>query len=277
MTSPRTNARLLQQEDVNAVANSFDTVAPVFDVLLENEITRRLRTRIYSIVESLAEQGSSIIDINCGTGIDAIHLAAQGHRLTGIDVSPKMISEARKKTSATRSSNPKFFVDSFERISLNDIPAADLTFSNFGGLNCINNLSVVAGQVGAVTKPNGYFVGVIMPPFSLWEFTGFLLRGQFRQAVRRIKKSAPSTGFGSDSFRVYYHSPSEVERAFAPYFSLRSIIGLSVLSPTPQSIRFARSHKRLTRILCRIDRMIESIPLFRSIGDHYVIILQRGR
>jgi 2-polyprenyl-3-methyl-5-hydroxy-6-metoxy-1,4-benzoquinol methylase len=49
----------------------------------------------------LREQGihqARILDIACGTGILAIALSKRGHRVHGVDVSPKMIAVAESKS-----------------------------------------------------------------------------------------------------------------------------------------------------------------------------------
>ncbi len=262
-------------ESSNPVARAFDSIAPRFDAELENEITVVLRRRVYSVVESLVDKGASIIDINCGTGIDAMYFAKQGNRVTAIDVSTGMISEANRKMGTFARDNPRFLVGSFERLSPDALPPADLTFSNFGGLDCTNDLSLVAEGVAAITKPGGYFVGVIMPRFSLWESLAYLLRGQFLHSIRRFKAHTPATGFGQNSFPVRYYSPRQVRLVFKKYFSLKGIIGLNIVSPTPQSVGFVRRHPHLTKVLRRVEGLIESVPPLRSFGDHYIIILQR--
>ncbi len=45
-------------------------------------------------------RGASILDAGCGTGSLALKLAAEGYRVTGVDLSPEMIARARKKDPA---------------------------------------------------------------------------------------------------------------------------------------------------------------------------------
>src|SRR5690242_3488644 len=82
----------------NNVLESFDNIAEIFDEEFENAITRRLRQQIYDTVGRLVPAGGSIIDINCGTGIDAIALAQKGYTVCGIDLSPKMVDRAKGKS-----------------------------------------------------------------------------------------------------------------------------------------------------------------------------------
>ncbi|SHF06466.1 class I SAM-dependent DNA methyltransferase [Streptoalloteichus hindustanus] len=46
--------------------------------------------------------GKSIVDIGCGTGRDAGHLASLGYTVTGLDLSERMLSHARERHPAVR-------------------------------------------------------------------------------------------------------------------------------------------------------------------------------
>ena len=45
---------------------------------------------------TLLQPGCSILDIGCGTGRDSRALSEEGFKLTGIDLSPEMLAEARR-------------------------------------------------------------------------------------------------------------------------------------------------------------------------------------
>jgi cyclopropane fatty-acyl-phospholipid synthase-like methyltransferase len=52
------------------------------------------------VLVRLADQGlvaGSVIDVGCGTGENALHVAARGHDVLGIDLAPTGISRAREK------------------------------------------------------------------------------------------------------------------------------------------------------------------------------------
>ena len=51
----------------------------------------------------LAAEGEivgDVLDVGCGTGENALHLAALGHRVVGIDVAPTAVARAREKAAA---------------------------------------------------------------------------------------------------------------------------------------------------------------------------------
>lgn len=256
------------------VLESFDNIADIFDEEFENDVTRRLRTQIYETIDSLVPAGGSILDINCGTGIDAIALAKRGFRVSGIDLSPKMVDRAGRK--ADQQDVPAIFrVSSFESLESVTEDVFDLMLSNFGGLNCVQSLDRVAKQTASRLRPGGFLICVVMPPVCLWETVTGLARLQFRAAFRRLSQNVEATGFRGKTFSVYYHSPARFAHAFRPWFEVRDVRGLNIVSPPPHAAPAAKRHPSLASVLEKIDAAIERLPVCRSIGDHYVLTLRR--
>lgn len=62
---------------------------------------------------SLAESGEikgDVLDVGCGTGEHAIYFASKGHRVLGVDLSPRAIEKAKAKAEA-RKSDARFSVE----------------------------------------------------------------------------------------------------------------------------------------------------------------------
>ncbi len=64
--------------------------------------------RFFKPVSGLMEEGSSAIDIGCGTGSLALKLSKVCSHVTGIDISSRMISTAIKRKEKTGSNNVDF-------------------------------------------------------------------------------------------------------------------------------------------------------------------------
>jgi ubiquinone/menaquinone biosynthesis C-methylase UbiE len=257
----------------NNVLESFDNIADIFDEEFENAITRRLRQQIYDTIVRLVPAGGSIIDINCGTGIDAIALAQKGYTVCGIDLAPKMVDCARAK-SLRAGVTARFSVSSFERFEGID-STFDLALSNFGGLNCVEQLDKVAEQTAVRIKPGGYFVCIVMPKLCLWETLVGLSHMDFHSAFRRLKKNVTATGFRGKTFFVHYHSARRLADSFARWFDVCDVRGLNILSPPPHAARFAERHRTLSSSLETMDRVFGGLPGYRSIGDHYLMTLRK--
>lgn len=72
----------------------FDSHAPYY---MNNGYTKNTVLEVDFVIEELKlQEGSSILDVGCGTGRHAIELAKRGYKVTGIDISSGMLSEARK-------------------------------------------------------------------------------------------------------------------------------------------------------------------------------------
>lgn len=257
-----------------AAGHAFDEIASRYDIEFDaSPTTRRLRQQIYTLIGNLVVPPSRILDINCGTGTDVLFLATKGYSAFGVDVSEKMIAEASKKSDAN--SRTSFVRASYD--DMDEVPAGyfDLVLSNFGGLNCTSDLKAVGDRVARRLKPQGFFVAVLMPSFSLWETCASLARGKFRQAFRRLRRGGTRTGFGENRFTVFYFNPNEAAKQFENNFLVRDIFAWNVFSPPPHSWRIARSFPKITTQLEKLDEVIGHLPFFRSIGDHYVMVLEK--
>ncbi len=72
----------------------FDGHAPKY---MENVFTKNTSTEVDFIIRELdLLEGSTILDIGCGTGRHSIELARRGYLLTGVDISSGMLTEAKK-------------------------------------------------------------------------------------------------------------------------------------------------------------------------------------
>jgi len=110
-----------------------------------------------------------------------------------------------------------------------------------------------------------------MGPVVPWEWAWFLALGQPRKAFRRLEKA----GVAWRGMTVWYPSIRTVQQAFAPQFITRRTGGLGVLLPPTYAEAWARRHPRFVARLDRWERRIEGWPLVPSLGDHYLLELER--
>jgi predicted TPR repeat methyltransferase len=82
------------------VRDLFDQFAPRF----EAELTGRLDYRTPALLAALIERAGGppartrrVLDLGCGTGLSGVALAPFARRLEGLDLSPRMLAEARKR------------------------------------------------------------------------------------------------------------------------------------------------------------------------------------
>jgi cyclopropane fatty-acyl-phospholipid synthase-like methyltransferase len=72
----------------------FDGFAPQY--MGECFVTNTVAEVDFVLEETGIAPGSRVLDVGCGTGRHAVELAKRGYRVTGVDISPGMLAEARK-------------------------------------------------------------------------------------------------------------------------------------------------------------------------------------
>lgn len=260
-------------------AAAFSKQALGFDQYdASNTIIQYKRLRVREHVISLLSPESRILELNAGTGEDAVFFARLGHRVHATDIAEGMQTKLKEKV-ALSGVDEKVTTElcSFTDLDrLRDKGPYDLVFSNFAGLNCTRELDRVLRSLGPLLKPGGVATLVLLPKFALWE-TLLLFRGRFRTALRRWRagrEGAPAHVEGYH-FRCWYYSPSYVMRALKGSFRLLRLEGLCTLVPPSYIEHFAERHPAAYRWLRERENSWKNRWPWRSIGDYYIISLRK--
>ncbi len=254
---------------------SFDAAAETYDHEFELlPATARIRSIVRDLAVAKFPSGGTILELNCGTGTDAIALSRCGFHVLATDASPLMINAARAKMETGSGNRVEFRVLPFEQVSSLEGKMFDGIFSNMGGLNCLADLRPLAKSLAGILKPGGFFVATLLSDFCLWETAAFLLRFNFREAFRR-RTNGTDVAIHGNSVEVFFHSPSSVRAAFSPFFRRSALLGLNILTPPPSSARAYQHLGTGRRMLESVDNAIATIPPFNRLGDHFVVALQR--
>lgn len=252
----------------------FDTLAPDYDAgFTQSVLGRTLRRAVWGWLDRAFAPGERVLELNCGTGEDAMHLATRGVHVLATDGSPVMLDRARAKIGEA-GLDRSIELRRLEIERLEDLTATgpmDGAFSNFGGLNCVADLPRAARALATLLKPGARVVLCLMGPVVPWEWAWFLAHGQASRALRRLG----SAGVAWRGITVRYPSIRAVRQAFAPGFLARRVGGLGVLLPPTYAEGWARRHPRFVELLDRWERRIEGWPLVASLGDHYLLELER--
>jgi SAM-dependent methyltransferase len=254
----------------------FDALAPDYDARFTASVLGQiLRRALWRWLDAAFERGQRVLELNCGTGEDAIHLAARGVRVLATDASPAMLNLARGKVGdAGLVGLVDVRLTAIERLDELRAEAGagcDGAFSSFGGLNCVADVPRVAGALGTLLKRGARVVLCVMGPVVPWEWVWFLGHGQPGRAFRRLGTG----GVSWRGMRVRYPSLGAVGRAFAPDFTVRRSAGLGVLVPPTYAEGWARRHPLVVERLDRWERRIEQWRLAAWLGDHYLLELER--
>ena len=258
---------------LSSSSQPFDAAAAGYDRHFTHSlIGRTLRAAVWQRCAARFTRGSRILEMNCGTGEDAIHLAAQGMQVLATDVSPAMLGVARAKAQAARA--PATLC--FRRLAWEDLAALDAdrfdgVLSNFGGLNCVSDLRSVASALARQVRPGGWAMLCVMGRHVPWEWLWYLGHGQPRKAFRRLS----ANGVPWNGLRIFYPTPGEVRRAFRAEFRCVRIGALGALLPPPYTARCWTRMPRALAALGRCERHLEAAWPLPWLADHFLIELER--
>jgi len=259
-------------------AAAFSRQSASFDELYgSNTIIQYKRERVRKHVAQFLSPNSSILELNSGTGEDAIWFARQGHRVHATDISAGMQQVLKTKVSALNLEGKiSTEIISFTELeNLKQQTTYDLIFSNFAGLNCTGELDKVLDNFSSVLKPGGIATLVILPEFCLWEFL-LLFKGKFKTAFRRFFSSRGVTAhIDGEHFKCWYYNPSFVIKYLQKEFDLLSVEGLCTLVPPSYMEGFAEKHPKLYAFLGAKEEKWKAKWPWKNIGDYYIISLRK--
>jgi ubiquinone/menaquinone biosynthesis C-methylase UbiE len=271
----------------NGIHAAFSRYAPEYDEdHASNPIARWTRRRNLAILNAAFAPGSHVLEIGCGTGVEAIHLARRGVRVLATDAAPGMVDVVRSKLEPGGSAH-----DVAHLVQAQVLPASQLgklvqngtrrfdgAYSSFGPLNCEPNLDGVMDDLARLVRPGGRVVISLLTRFCLWETAWYLLHGDLTTAFRRWGGRAQATV--RDQWRelrvsVHYWSASDVRTMAGRHFTVERQMALPWLVPPQYLGALVLRFPRLFRLASRIDRRLAHLWPLYAMGDHYVIVLVR--
>ncbi len=258
------------------IARPFDAAAEHYDRdFTETRLGRFLRGRVWKRLAHNFHAGDRVLELNCGTGEDALWLARQGVHVMATDVSRGMLLCAGNKIAAAGLSK-------FVRFASLDLAAPEFTtdslfdgaYSNFGGLNCVQNLEPLASVLAESVRPRGSVVLVLMYRFCLWEILWELVHLHRDRALRRVRSCGTCAEIGGISIPVWYPRIRSVRQVFGRTFELKSARGLGVFLP-PSYLAGMVSNDGFYAVLTLLERSLASLPPFSRWGDHIILEFER--
>jgi ubiquinone/menaquinone biosynthesis C-methylase UbiE len=256
-----------------AAAEAFDDVASSYDELFTNtSIGRAQRAQVWSRLLEAFWPGSRILELNCGTGVDARFLAEKGRHVVACDASAGMLAVARTRglTAGTRGSVEYLQIGNEELRTLAAKRPFDGAFSNFSGLNCVADLRPVAEALASLVRPGGRVLLCIWSRACLAEVLWYLCQGQPGKAIRRFSGNS-SARLGQKAISVFYYSIRQMRRGFAPWFRLTSRRAIGLFVPPSYFEPAIRKRGELLGRLEWLDRRFAHYPILRDAGDHVLL------
>lgn len=254
------------------VNRAFSKQAVMYDFNdRQNIVLQDMRLQVYKHVSKFIKTQCHILELNAGTGIDAAYFAQHGCTVHATDLSDGMLDQIRNKirnySLQERLTCQQLSYDELDKLGDKKF---DYVFSNFGGLNCIDDLKKITRNIHVILNPGAHVTFVIMPPVCLWELLS-ILKGNGSRAFRRFSKKGVMAHLEGEYFRTYYHSLNDIKKAFDSSFEFVKSEGLCALSPPPSRGDFPLRHPKFYTFLRKIDSKARTLPPFNRWADHIIV------
>ena len=258
--------------------DAFDSVAADYDGARGNNAAiQRMRAEMWRWLDATFAPASRLIDIGCGTGLDAVRMAHRGHTVTAVDWSAGMVERTRHRAAAAGldSQVRALHVGAQELQRLDGDAQYDGAYSNLGPLNCVPDLESVSRECARLVKPGGALVFTVIGRICPWEIAHYTIRGRWARIAVRFTRGMTAVGMNRHTIWTRYFTPRQFHLAFENHFELAHHRSVCLFVPPPYLAWPASPRSRWHERLWRLDRRVGGWPLLRAMGDHFLVILRR--
>ncbi|RZU42269.1 class I SAM-dependent methyltransferase [Edaphobacter modestus] len=261
-------------EALKSAETFWNVAADTYEQKFSGTIVGQIRRRVtWRELERAFKPGESVLELNCGTGIDAVYLGTRNISVTAFDLSPKMIALARDHAKAINPiSHPRFEVLATENLDTLEVGPFDGAFSNFSGLNCVDNLGDVSRDVARLLRPQGRFLICMMGRFVPVEIIWFLLHGKPRRAFSRM---LPRRLSGDGPLVIQRPTVHHIALQMRTHFRLVQWRGAGITVPPSYAEKMAIRIPRIMAILAVLDQRVGHLPLIRSMADCVILEFEK--
>lgn len=257
----------------------FDAIADQYDrIFTESRIGLAQRSSVWNEIEKVFKFGDRVLDLGCGTGVDACFLARRGVAVVACDSSPRMIEFANQRITNSGLQDLVFprLLAAQDISSLAPAALFDGVFSNFGALNCVSDLRSLALSLAALVKPGAPAILCLMGQHCAWEILWYLAQGKPVKAFRRIRNAGIKGHLAGDtSVDLQYRSVRSLARTFSPEFRLKTVKGIGVSVPPSYLEPWISGHKSSFEFCVRADSFLGRCPGIRALADHILLQFER--
>ncbi len=185
------------------------------------------------------DQSSEVLDLGCGTGKWGLKLLKSGFRVTFVDISPKMIDQARANTEKSNGRSRASFVRA-DICDLSELPSAQFAFILAMGdpICCATPPAKAMSEIRRVITPNGVLsatfdnrlaaIDYYMDRGNSAEMKQFLRDGRTHWLTRNPDEQFPTTTY----------TPNDLQKLMAN-------AGFEIIDQVGKTILPMRRHRHL--------------------------------
>ncbi len=263
-----------------AVVEAFDSASDEYDFTIrQNFINVWIRNKSIEELLSLTRPEDVLLEIGCGTGVEAIQISKHVRGIVATDISGKMLSLLDQKLIARKLEGKIKTI----QLGASEIGRARellpkgkvrVAYSFNGALNCEPRIKEFPSEISKVMEPKGLFVCSIRNTFCLSEAITHAAVLQVDRLAPR-KKQPVMVSVGGIDIPSYYYSPGKFVDIFRTHFRLRKMIGLpGLLPPAYLSNTYVKIRKALMFIE-NAERALASHYPVNRVGDQTLLVFER--
>jgi ubiquinone/menaquinone biosynthesis C-methylase UbiE len=263
---------------LDATRDAFDSVAADYDGPRgNNALIQEMREETWRWLDLTFAPGSHLLDLGCGTGLDAVRLARLGHRVTATDWSPQMVRRTSERAAQERlTSHVTALVAGAHELQLVEGQGKfDGGYSNLGPLNCIPDLGALSRELFRLLKPGGALAFTVIGRICPWEIAHYLRRRDWARIRIRFARGFVPVGMNKHTVWTHYYGAREFYAAFKQDFALTHFRALCLFAPPPYLSSMRERHPTWHQRLWRLDRALAGWPCVRGLGDHFLMVMRR--
>ncbi|NRB53248.1 MAG: class I SAM-dependent methyltransferase [Saprospiraceae bacterium] len=259
---------------------AFDAYAADYDsAFTHSQIGRLQRAQVWKALLPYLAKPLKILEVNCGTGVDALWLAEQGHEVLATDISPGMIDICQQKL---QYHNPvgkiEFQLADFSQLDqLTKFGPFDLIFSNFGGLNCIdaNSSRTFSQHCSQLLGPKGLAFLVYISKTCRWENYYFRYQGDRKKAARRQTSGPVISDVEGKNVEIWYYLLEELKILYSESFQCIDQFPIGLFVPPSYMEEWFTHKPTLLKALGWLDTWCRR-KSWADYGDHIGLVLKKS-
>ena len=261
-----------------AVRKYHDRVAPKYDRIYDDDfwIWHDALTWDYLKPHLPRDLSAPVLDLGCGTGKWGLKLLKSGFRVAFLDISPRMLDQARAKVEEQDGSSRATFIQA-DLADLSGIPDETFAFAVALGdaVGCTESPARTLRQIRKLMLPAGLLVATFDNRLAAIDY--YLEKGDWGGLQEFLKTGRTHwlTKNQDEQFPIVTVMPSDLPKlAERSGFELVEVVGKTVLPMRPHRDQLADPETR--RRLASIEKTLSRDPLALARAAHLQVVFRAG-